>query len=398
MSNGRMSTHVDPEDMFADTRMSFGDHLEELRTHLWRAIKGFILAMILALCFGNYVVKFITIPVTDQLERHYQRAARQRYRELMAKARNQGTAATESIPVWVNLNTLRDQLGMNQLREQMNELRKDLKLPPLPKQASEPVLGATIQAFEGLLADLEVADYIDRTELGADSSRIKLTLHFDAIKLESLIALDSIKNSPQKQMATMNITEAFMVYFKVSLVTGLVIGSPWIFYQIWMFIAAGLYPHEKRLVNVYLPFSLALFLAGAAICQFLVMPKAIEVLLSFNEWMGLEPDLRLNEWLSFALWLPVIFGISFQTPLVMHFLFKIGIADVSTFRSYRKIAWFLMAIFAAVITPTPDAMTMLYLWVPMGLLYELGILMCAMQPRTPFEEVETPETEEMVEV
>ncbi len=62
MSNGRMSTYVDPEDMFAETRMSFGDHLEELRTHLWRAIKGFIIAMIICLCFGNYVVKFITPP------------------------------------------------------------------------------------------------------------------------------------------------------------------------------------------------------------------------------------------------------------------------------------------------------------------------------------------------
>lgn len=128
------------------------------------------------------------------------------------------------------------------------------------------------------------------------------------------------------------------------------------------------------------------------------MPKAIDVLLSFNDWMGLEPDLRLNEWLSFALMLPLIFGISFQTPLVMLFLHKIGILDADAFRGYRKIAWFAMAVFAAVITPTPDAMTMLFLWVPMGFLYELGIILCAMQPQMPFEDVETPEAEEMVEV
>src|SRR5207253_7989750 len=141
----------------------------------------------------------------------------------------------------------------------------------------------------------------------------------------------------------------------------LIIGSPWIFYQIWMFVAAGLYPHEKKLVNVYLPFSVGLFLAGAAVCQFLVMPKAIEVLLSFNDWMGLEPDMRLNEWLSFAMMMPLIFGISFQTPLVMLFTDKIGILEADTYRSYRKIAWFVLAIFAAIITPTVDAVSMLFL-------------------------------------
>jgi sec-independent protein translocase protein TatC len=378
MSNGRLSTHVDPEDMFAETRMSFGDHLEELRTHLWRAIKGFVLAMIVALCFGNYVVQFITAPVEDQLHRFYERAARKRSRALLEKADQGAYVRSTHVQVELSRNAIREAIG----------------LPPLPA----PVLGPTIHAFETLLDDLDVMEFVDPKDRLEDSSRIKVNMAIRDPRFYAVLTRVAVEEGRPQRMSTMNVTEAFMVYFKVSLVTGLVIGSPWIFYQIWMFVAAGLYPHEKRLVNVYLPFSLALFLAGAAICQFLVMPKAIEVLLSFNEWMGLEPDLRLNEWLSFALWLPVIFGISFQTPLVMHFLFKIGIADVSTFRGYRKIAWFLMAVFAAVITPTPDAMTMLYLWVPMGLLYELGILMCAMQPRTPFEEVETPETEEMVEV
>jgi sec-independent protein translocase protein TatC len=177
----------------------------------------------------------------------------------------------------------------------------------------------------------------------------------------------------------MNITEAFMVYLKVSGLTGLVISSPYVFYQIWMFIAAGLYPHEKRLVHVYLPFSLFLFITGVLMCQFLVMPKAIEAMLWFNEWLGLDADLRLNEWLGFALMMPLVFGISFQTPLVMMFAHKVGFVSVQTFRDKRRISWFLMAVFAAVITPSVDAMSMLFLWVPMGLLYELGILLCVYQ-------------------
>jgi sec-independent protein translocase protein TatC len=199
-------------------------------------------------------------------------------------------------------------------------------------------------------------------------------------------------------LTTLSVQEAFVVYFKVCILTGFVLASPWIFYQIWSFVAAGLYPHEKRLVNIYLPFSIGLFLGGVLMCQFIVMPRAIEALLWFNEWLGLEPDLRLNEWLGFAIMMPLVFGLSFQTPLVMMFLERIGVFEVDSFRSGRRVAWFFMAVFAAVVTPTPDAVTMLFLWVPMGLLYELGIFLCLLQPRRPLLDMDVPEPEDMVEV
>jgi sec-independent protein translocase protein TatC len=204
--------------------------------------------------------------------------------------------------------------------------------------------------------------------------------------------------SGQSELATMNITEGFMVYFKVSMVCGLVIGSPWIFWQIWSFVAAGLYRHEKQYVNVYLPFSLGLFLAGFFVCEFAVIPNAIRILLEFNEWMGLEPDLRLNEWLSFALLLPLVFGISFQTPLVMLFLAKLGILDPASFRRFRRIAYFTLGIFATIITPTPDAWTMCFMWVPMCLLYELGIYLAVLAGRRQNLDMDVPDSEDNVEV
>src|SRR5262249_9152272 len=88
---------------------------------------------------------------------------------------------------------------------------------------------------------------------------------------------------PRPSMKTMNVTEAFVVYFKVCIYSGIVLASPWIFWQIWSFVAAGLYPHEKRLVHFYLPISLGLFLAGIVACQLIVLPKAIAALLWFNE-------------------------------------------------------------------------------------------------------------------
>src|SRR5262249_3297276 len=125
-------------------------------------------------------------------------------------------------------------------------------------------------------------------------------------------------------LATLNVQEAFVVYFKVCLMTGFVLASPWVFYQFWPFVAAGLYPHEKRYVNLYLPCSIGLFIVGVVVCEWVVIPKAVEALLWFNEWLGMQPELRLNEWLGFAIFMPVLFGISFQTPLVMLFLQRMG--------------------------------------------------------------------------
>jgi sec-independent protein translocase protein TatC len=198
-------------------------------------------------------------------------------------------------------------------------------------------------------------------------------------------------------LSVMSVMEGFMALVKVCMLCGIVLGSPWIFYQLWAFVAAGLYPHEKRYVNVYLPFSLGLFLVGVIFCEFLVIPKAISTLLWFNEWLGFEPDLRISEWLTFAILFPLVFGLSFQTPLVMLFLSKIGIFDAESFGRKRRIAWFAMAAFAAVVTPI-DALSMILLWIPMCGLYELGIFLVRFTATPSESDMDVPEAEEMVEV
>ena len=178
-----------------------------------------------------------------------------------------------------------------------------------------------------------------------------------------------------------------MVYFKVALACGLVVSSPWVFWQIWSFLAAGLYPHEKRSVHVYLPVSLSLFLAGVFLCEFLVIPRAVEWLLWFNEWIDLKPEVRLNEWIGFATLLPVFCGLAFQTPLAMLFLVRIGLIGSDFFRRHRRVAYFVLFVIAA-LGPGGDALSLIYLAVPMCLLYELGIRLCdwAARPAIPDED------------
>jgi sec-independent protein translocase protein TatC len=332
------------DDYFAGTRMTFGDHIEALRWHLWRAIIGFAVCLVGAFFVGEPALEFIAAPVKKQLKAF-------KRKQLDAKAEKHSNEVAAAVA---------EGKGDKYFTE------KPLKVKGLPGHGDEVV------------------------ELTVVEDTQAVVLEYSKIQNEEV-------NEPTLKAFT--ILEAMMIYFKVCIYIGIVVGSPWIFWQVWSFIAAGLYPHEKRMVRVYLPFSIILFLSGVLLCQFLVLPNSVRVLLEFNGWLGIEPELRLSDWLSFAIMLPLVFGIAFQTPLVMFALERVGIFTVDTYRSKRRLAWFALAIIAIIILPTPDGLTMLLMWVPMVLLYELGIVLCRMSPRPPLLDLGEPdESENMIEV
>jgi sec-independent protein translocase protein TatC len=397
MSNGLPR---DPDDYFAETRMSFGDHIEELRTHLWRAIYGFGVALFFSFFIGKFVLDGITAPVKKQLDAFYER----RVLKVLSETGDEVTRLNQPTP-FRKVYFLKSQLRavargvapdprrpvIQTEKEQQEErnppswFQRFFRGAPDPSKSSpflEDYHGETIK-----ILDTEKDKHV--VELWMSVDKPLFTTADSVASLRDLLQIDS--------PTTLRAEESFFVWFKVCLVTGFVLGSPWIFWQIWMFIAAGLYPEEKRLVHVYLPVSLGLFLAGVVICQLFVIPKALEALLWFNEWLGFKPDIRLNDWLGFAIFMPVVFGLSFQTPMVMLFLNRLGIMGVDSFRGKRRMAWFAMAIFAAVVTPSVDAISMLFLWVPMGLLFELGIFLMMLSPPPAVDE-EAPEPDELVEV
>ena len=389
MSNGKLQ---DPDDFFADTRMTFGDHLEELRLHLWRAVAGFCVALFLSFFIGKAAVDFITAPVKQQLREFYNRRVERTMRDLQTdpnlKKANEPTGFTK-------LYFLRSQLKSVLKDEPADEINK-VKRPILESDEKKHDERSLLDKMLGRTPNKEAKE--DEQVVTQDDLVPIWVSHGEPLKETGLLQEAIRIVGDFDTMATLNVQEGFMVWFKVCVVCGIVIGSPWIFWQIWMFVAAGLYPQEKRLVHVYLPVSLGLFLAGVLVCEFLVIPRAIEALLWFNEWLGLKPDLRLNEWLSFAIYMPLVFGASFQTPLVMLFLHKLGIMDADSFRNKRRYAWFFMAVFAAIITPSPDALSMLFLWVPMSLLFELGIWLIKWSPNAPDLGEDVPDSSEMVEV
>jgi sec-independent protein translocase protein TatC len=188
------------------------------------------------------------------------------------------------------------------------------------------------------------------------------------------------------QVKSLNAHESFMIWMKAAVVTGLVLASPMIFYFIWEFVAAGLYPHERKHIYVYLPFSIALFLGGAALAFFVVFRYVLHFLFGFNRLMNIDPDPRISEWMGFVIFLPVGFGISFQLPLVMLLLERIGIFTVESYLSKWRVAVLVIFVAAMFLTPA-DPVSMLLMGLPMTALYFGGILLCKWMPkfRNPYD-------------
>ena len=178
-----------------------------------------------------------------------------------------------------------------------------------------------------------------------------------------------------------------MIWLKAAFVTGLVLSSPYMFYHLWNFIAAGLYPHERRYVHIYLPFSILLFMAGASMAFLFVFKPVLDFLFTFNQMMNIDPDPRISEWVGFVLFLPIGFGVAFQLPLVMLFVNRIGVLTVETMVEKWRIAILAIFVLAMVLTQA-DPVSMMMLAVPLTLLYFLGILLCKWMPRgrNPFNE------------
>ncbi len=184
---------------------------------------------------------------------------------------------------------------------------------------------------------------------------------------------------PDDPLNFLGVTDAFVIYMKVSLVAGLIVSSPWVFYHLWMFVSAGLYRHERRYVKNAVPFSAALFIAGALFFFFIVAPITLRFFLKFSELLGGEQAWTFDKYISFITILMLVFGLGFQTPLAIFILQRTGLVSIASLRRARKYVFLGMFVIAAVATP-PDALSQITLGVPLYLLYELGILLCRLVP------------------
>lgn len=258
-------------------------------------------------------------------------------------------------------------------------------------------------------------------------------------------ALD--ENQINTQLIVDEAGEGFMVFIEISMISAAAIGAPWIAYQIWQFVAAGLYPHERKYVTKFLPLSIALLVAGMLFVYFLILPWTLSFLVGFNNsfklpgqiydaekppamvaatdrpkipmidgnpptaapgdmWYDvklkrlkffaenqvriipvnsnnlLATEIKLSTYIDLVITSLLIFGVSFQLPLVVLAVERIGVVPLETLKDIRRYVYFVLAIAAAVITPGGDIPSMLGLTIPLIGLYELGIWLAKLKPKT----------------
>ena len=166
--------------------------------------------------------------------------------------------------------------------------------------------------------------------------------------------------------------EGFFFYLKLALVCGLLFATPVIFYQVWRFIAPGLYKHEKRVLLPFTLLSTICFIGGAAFGYFVVFPPAFRFLVGYsNEYLTSMP--AVSEYFSLALRLLIAFGVIFEMPILMVFLAKMGIVSVAFLNKHRKYAILINFIIAAILTPTPDVVNQMMMGIPLLILYEISV-------------------------
>lgn len=174
------------------------------------------------------------------------------------------------------------------------------------------------------------------------------------------------------KMIVTDVTGSFFVPMKVTMLVAFLIALPVVMYQLWAFIAPGLYLHERRLILPLVVSSYTLFIIGMAFAYFLVFPTVFKFMASYNAPLGAEMSTDIDNYLSFAMTTFLAFGITFEVPVVVVVLVRMGMVPLAKLREIRPYVIVGAFVISAVVTP-PDVLSQLLLAVPMTLLYELGL-------------------------
>ncbi len=381
------------DDLFEQSSMTFGEHLEELRKTL---IKSFIwlgIGTVIGLFVADKIVKYIQTPLEKAIYDFHVEQAKTNYKKANgAEPSDELTAMLTKIGripqiVYVDPAQLSSQVdGIEDAKSEpvapaskadSKQIEKESEPNDSDAADEEKLPSATESPAPNTASDS--SDSVPDSIVGGELTNTDAWRGVDKASLMRLEPVILWKTIPNK-LVSLEATEPFMVWLKAGLVAGCIIGSPGIFWHIWQFFAAGLYPHERRYVYWYLPLSLLLFLAGVSLAFFLVFRLVLGFLIGYSADLDVEFMPRLNTFMSFALFLPLGFGIAFQLPLVMLGLHRFGVVSVVTFVSQWRIAVLAIAFLSMVLTPA-EIYSMVGLFIPLTGLYFLGIGLCRWMPR-----------------
>lgn len=220
---------------------------------------------------------------------------------------------------------------------------------------------------------VELRDRLVKASIGIAIACAVLMLWPGPARIYDFLAAPMLASLPagSKMIAT-GVIAPFLVPMKITLVLAFIVALPWVFYQLWAFVAPGLYTHEKRLVLPLVVSSSLLFIGGVAFCYFFVFGRVFAFIAEFAPTsIAVTPD--IENYLDFVMSMCLAFGVTFEVPVVVVILVRMGMVSVERLKSVRPYVIVGAFVIAAIVTP-PDVVSQLALAIPMCLLFELGLL------------------------
>ncbi len=321
------------DDLFEKSSMSFGEHLEALRKSLAWAFGFLAVGMAIGLPLGNWVIDYLQRPLIVALT-NYENARSKREIELKTgeKISNEFFQwMKENRRYWMQIEVDVDDLKLAVAGDE--RLSAEIPIPEAAKSTDEEAKPEASQVDT------------DTTEPAANDTVNPHKLAVDRLrKLTIFMPIDT-------KTEALGMQEPFMIWLKAGFALGFVIASPGIFFSLWMFISAGLYPHERRYVYFFLPVAISLFLSGSRLSVLLYLPVRDRFFMQFNDAMGIDATPRLTDYMSFAIFLPLGFGLAFQLPLAMLVIERIGICSIGLYLSQWRAAVLIIAFVSMILTP-----------------------------------------------
>jgi sec-independent protein translocase protein TatC len=240
--------------------------------------------------------------------------------------------------------------------------------PKKPDEEDE--LAGTEQPFVSHL--IELRDRLVRALIAVAVGFVALSIWPGPAALFDLLAIPLVAQLPEgATMIATGVVSPFLVPIKITLLAAFLLVLPFVLYQVWAFVAPGLYSSEKRLVMPLVVSSTMLFYAGMTFCYFVVFRGVFQFIQAFApEAITAAPD--IDAYLSFVLTMFIAFGLAFEVPVAVVLLVRIGVVTVEQLRNFRGYFIVLAFVVAAIVTP-PDVVSQLMLAIPVCLLYEAGI-------------------------
>ncbi len=243
--------------------------------------------------------------------------------------------------------------------------------PSLDKSDKPDELAGTEQPFVQHL--FELRDRMIKAIIAIGIAAVALAIYPGPSTLYDILAEPLIATLPEgATLIAISVITPFVVPIKILFMAAFMIALPVVLYQVWAFVAPGLYSHEKKLVMPLVISSTLLFFIGVAFCYYLVFGQVFAFIQSFApKSITATPD--IEEYLSFVLGMFLAFGLAFEVPIAVILLVRMGVLTIAQLREYRGYFWVIAAIGTALVTP-PDAGSMIMLLMVVGALYEVGIL------------------------